>query len=87
MKDHINLNVIAPPLPALKRWLWMAAHTASQMVVVGVGWVIGSPAMQWLGVLVWWAMLFAFAASHAVKRRGLTIAEARLELDKLERKP
>ena len=87
MGDIINLKVIAPPVPALKRWLWMAAHTASQCAVVGVGWAIGSPAMQWLGVLVWWAMLITLAASYAAKRRGMTIAEARAELDKLENKP
>lgn len=53
--------------------------------LIGLGWLLGSSAMQWSGFVVAAFMTFARAGSRADEYR-YTIAQARDKLDQLEGK-
>ena len=50
--------------------------------MVGVGYVLGSVALQWIGGLIW--ILWIIARVDA-QRKKMTISQARKRLDELER--
>lgn len=65
----------------LESWATDASTFALVVGLIGIGWLLGSNAMQWLGAL------FAFLTilARAMTERVYTIAEARAELDRIER--
>lgn len=67
----------------LKSWLRDASTFALFVCLIGVGWLMGSDAMQWVGAGVAFTTLFA-QFSGRKKEWTFTIAEARAELDRLE---
>lgn len=86
MKDTrtITIQVVPPTAWSASRIAYNVIFNLSQLAVVGIGVLVGSAAMQWLGVLVWFLMLFALGAILAEKRKGLTVDEARKQLDDIE---
>lgn len=65
------------------RWLRM---TSSPLILIGVGIVSQSPAMQWAGFVVCGIALLG-ALVHASQEKAMTIEEARQKLDSLESQP
>lgn len=67
-------------------WKSIARDTYSFVTLlsmVGIGWLIDSAALQWIGGMMW--ILFTLArVSKAATDRRMTISEAREYLDKLE---
>lgn len=59
-----------------------AGTVAVFVALIGIGWFIGSTAMQWVGAIIAFIALWQRAAG-SVQR--LTIGEARQKLDTLER--
>lgn len=53
---------------------------ACTMAVIGLGFLMGSAAAQWLGFI----LFFVICATKASGRKRLTPAEARAELDRIE---
>ena len=49
--------------------------------LIGLGWLIGSDAMQWFGGIIGFITIFAKSATSS---RRMTIAQARSRLDELE---
>jgi len=59
-----------------------AASFCTIVAIIGVGVVLDSAAMQWLGALIWMLWLLAKAS---MRGNTLTIEEARRRLDEIER--
>ena len=64
----------------LQSWLYDASTYALFVALIGTGWLLGSVAMQWAGLIVGFTVVFS--AVSASKPR--TISEARVYLDGLE---
>jgi hypothetical protein len=68
----------------LESWASDASTFALFTALVGIGWLLGSEPLQWVGALIGF-----FTISRAAHRFGqkkiFTIAEARAELDRLEK--
>jgi hypothetical protein len=58
---------------------------AAQILVIGVGVITESQAMQWAGFLLLALMVYALAIDRNRKMTGISIADARKLLDELER--
>lgn len=52
--------------------------------LIGLGWALGSSAMQWAGMLIGWAFLLAVAVG-GLSRKTLTPDEAHREIDRIAR--
>ena len=64
----------------LKSWATDASTLALATALIIPGWLIGSSAAQWLGFMVFFVMMVGKS-----KTKRLTIAEARAELDRIEK--
>ena len=60
-----------------------ACTVISFVAMIGIGVLLESSAMQWVGALMWMMAVIGKAALISSKQR-YTISEARSELDKLE---
>lgn len=83
MKDPIKIVVsTVSPFRPLRVLYGAATYSA----LIGIGILVGSPAMQWAGFSVV-AIIFVLAMIGAAKQHivGMTIPEAREKLDRLER--
>ncbi len=79
-KTHAKIILQKRETP-LESWKIDASTFALGLAFVGIGWVIGSSALQWMGAFVW----IVFVASQAsTKSQRMTISEARKWLDDLE---
>ena len=54
------------------------------MVMIGIGILTGSGAMQWMGFVLSFFVIFAYANSLLGKNNRLTIDQARKRLDEIE---
>lgn len=68
----------------LKSWLRDASTFALFVCLIGIGWLMSSEAMQWSGAIIAFVTIFARFAGLR-KEYTFTIAEARAELDRLEK--
>lgn len=63
-----------------------AGSFAVLVALTGIGVVLSSAAMQWLGAILGFCCLLA-RTSHAANSNRMTIPEARRRLDELEARP
>lgn len=68
----------------LRSWIRDASTFALFTCLIGLGWLMGSEAMQWCGTLVAFTTILARFSGWR-KEMTFTIAEARAELDRLEK--
>lgn len=68
----------------LRSWIRDASTFALFTCLIGLGWLIGSEAMQWCGAIIAFVTLFARFCGLR-KEYTFTIAQARAELDRLEK--
>lgn len=67
---------------AWKSWLSDASTFGLFCALIGVGWLLDSSAMQWAGAIVAFLSIIGRSLRDYPK---LTISEARIELDRLEK--
>lgn len=53
------------------------------LAMVGIGWLAGSAALQWVGAILWFLLIFQ-RTDRQRKSQTMTIAKARQFLDNLE---
>lgn len=66
-------------------WATDASTFALFAALIGLGWVLGSDAMQWVGAFIGFTVIISRSVEKKTSRR-FTVEEARLELDRIERK-
>lgn len=81
MSDVKTKIILKKRETALESWKIDASTLVLGLAFVGIGWVIGSSALQWMGALVWIVFVFSQAVS---KSQIMTISEARKWLDDME---
>jgi len=64
-------------------WIKDASTFALFLALIGIGVLLGSPAMQWVGALFGFLAIM-YRASEARKQNTFTVAEARSRLDEIE---
>lgn len=83
MNEPQTITILTDPkfraLPAVYRLL-------VQVGVIGIGVAVDSLAMQWIGFIAVIIMVLALATKDKRRREGMSIAEARQELDEIERR-
>lgn len=67
-----------------KSWARDASTFALFSAMIGVGWLLNSEPMQWVGAIVAFTTFLAQFSGFR-KQHTFTIAEARAELDRIER--
>lgn len=58
---------------------------AMQLVLIGIGVIVGSTAMQWMGFVMFWILLLAISIVNIRRESGLTIEEAKKLIEELEK--
>lgn len=80
-KDKVPVIIVHESIA--NSWATDASTFAMFLALIGIGWALGSDAMQWVGGIIGFIMVASRAADKKTSRR-FTIAEARAELDKIE---
>lgn len=82
MAEKTKIEVIVICESVLQSWARDIVTVALFLALIGIGWLIGSAAMQWVGAIVAFITVWQRATARV---RRLSIAAARDKLDELER--
>lgn len=81
-------NKVAPQIIIIRETMWQsivsdAVSFCTVVGVIGVGWWLGSSAMQWAGFCMLGVVAFARAGAQTAQKNRRTIAEAQAYLSEL----
>lgn len=79
-KVEININT-RPQIHPLKLMIMPAV----QLVLIGIGVVVDSAAMQWLGFVMFWILLLTVNIVKVKQDSGLTVEQAKQRIEEIEK--